>query len=93
MEIFVVHDTKADMYLSPNAQQSVADARRSWSTVANEGDSPIRKFPHDFRLLHIASFDNTSGKLTAFDVPVDLGFAHTYLKNDAAVPLPFPKSV
>jgi len=81
MNIFAVKDMKAGIYLQPQAQKSVADAMRSWEVVANEGESMITKFPNDFRLHHLASFDEETGEITAFNQPQDLGSAADFVRK------------
>lgn len=75
MKIFAVKDMRAGHYLQPNVQKSVADALRSWETIANEKGNMISSFPHDFRLLHLADFNSETGELSVLSQPSDLGSA------------------
>lgn len=83
MKLVSIRDMKAKAYLRPNFQTSIADAVRSWETIANEGDSMISKFPNDFRLYHMANFDSESGHLEVLDPPVDLGSAFDFKRNNS----------
>lgn len=82
MILVAVKDQKADVYLRPNFQSNLADALRSWETVANEGESMITKFPNDFRLHHLGDFDAASGVLTVLDSPRDLGSASDFSRKN-----------
>lgn len=81
MILVSVRDMKAELYLRPNFQPNLADAIRSWEVVANEGESMISKFPNDFRLVHLADFDSSTGELKALDPPRDLGSAADFSRN------------
>lgn len=83
MKLFAVKDMKAGIYLNPNFQRSVADAIRSWEVVANEGESMVSKFPHDFRLYHLADFSQDNGILSVLETPQDLGSAADFKKRPA----------
>lgn len=83
MILIAVKDLKAQIYLKPNFQPSLADAIRSWELVCTEGESMIRKFPNDFRLHHIADFDAATGELKALAEPLDLGSAADFDRSRA----------
>lgn len=87
LKCFVVKDMKAQLFLQPNFQRSVAEAMRSWEVVANEGESAISKFPHDFRLFCIGEFDDVKGELTP-QAAQDLGSAFD-VKRKPKEQLPF----
>lgn len=81
MKMFAVKDMKAQTYLQPHFQKSVADELRSWEIAANEGDSMISRFPDDFRLYHLADFDYETGQLRVFEHPSDLGSAADFKRK------------
>lgn len=87
LNIFAAKDMKAGLFLQPNIQRSVSDALRSWEIVANEGESMISKFPHDYRLYHLAEFNDETGEIRVLTPPADLGSAgDVKRKPDAQLP-------
>lgn len=86
MKLCVVKDMKAGLFLQLTSQRSVADAIRSWETVANDGESMITRFPNDFRLFYIADFNSETGVLTPLEFHQDLGSAADYVRSSAASP-------
>lgn len=87
MKLFAVKDMKAQMFLEPRFQRSIADALRGWEVISNEGESMISRFPNDFRLYCLADFDSSTGRISIFDDPQDLGSAADF-KRRADGPLP-----
>jgi len=81
MILIAVRDLKAELYLRPNFSPNIADAIRSWEVVSNEGESMISKFPNDFRLMHLADFDPSTGLLSPLELPRDLGSAADFSRN------------
>lgn len=94
MNIFAVKDMKAGIYLQPNVQRTVADAIRTWEMLANDdrSDSLIARFPNDFRLFHIGTFDPVNGRLSVLEDPSDLGSAADFKKASAQNTLPFQQT-
>lgn len=78
MKLIAVKDMKAQLFLKPHFENSLADATRSFSVMANEGENMLSKFPNDFRLLHIADFNIETGILTSLSQPADLGSVADY---------------
>lgn len=88
--LFAAKDMKAGLFLQPNFQRSIPDAMRSWEVVANEGESMISKFPNDYRLYHLAEFNDETGQIKIISPPADLGSAaDVKRKPDAELPLNF----
>lgn len=93
MKITAVKDLKADLFLTPSFQRSIADAIRSWEVVANEGDSLVSRFPQDFVLYHLGDFDAETGRITLSENPTSLGSAYDFKKKpQEALPLPMQKN-
>lgn len=84
LRLVSVKDMKAQIFLQPNFQRSIPDALRSFETIANEGESQLRRYPNDFRLFHLADFDDITGELEVFQRPVDLGSAADFQRRQDA---------
>jgi len=91
VKIVTIKDMKAQTCFPPRAAASIAEATRQFEIVSNEGESMISRFPHDFRLLHIADFDANTGLLDVLAQPSDLGSAADF-KAKPVDRLPFDKA-
>jgi len=65
-ELYVLHDITAECYTTPFHASNDAVATRILSNMVNTPGSSISDNPEDFRLYHIASFDEFTGKLHVF---------------------------
>jgi len=73
MELVCLRDVKAGIYLKPIVVASPVEIVRSL-TIEINSDKPnlppdVAKFPGDFELFHVGSFDDRSGVLTAVNPP------------------------
>lgn len=61
MKLFTVHDKKAEAFLAPFVAKSVGDAARMFETECKNNDSMFSKFPSDFTLISLGSWDERTG--------------------------------
>lgn len=92
MIISAVKDLKSDIFLQPQFQRSVADALRNWEIVANEGDSMVSRFPDDFVLYQLGTFDPNTAQIELLDRPSNLASAAELKRKKSQAPLPFPET-
>lgn len=79
--IYSVKDTKAEAFLPPWYAPTNASAIRSFSTAVNDSTHDFAKYPSDFVLYQLGSFDDNTGVITAME-PHVLGVAIDFLKLD-----------
>nr|QJB20020.1 MAG: nonstructural protein [Microvirus sp.] len=90
MKLFSVLDIKAGYFLQPFPETSTIAALRGFDTVVNESKSTFNRFPDDFALMEIGTFDQNTGSFTPHEAPQNLGTARTVLKlphNQNALPI------
>lgn len=79
--VFAVEDVKAGVFGDPIVVEHEAIAVRSFAEVANDAQSNICKYPDDFRLVRLGSYDTVSGEIVCADAKQDLGFASRYRRE------------
>jgi len=72
LKVICVHDSKAQSYDRPFFTKNTVDALRSWSQICKDPDAPFSKFPSDFALFELGTFDQISGKFIQYEQPVHL---------------------
>ena len=82
--IFVVYDSKAEAYLQPHFAPTVGLAMRSWEVAVNSSDTQFGKFPADFTLFEIGTYDDLTGTLVMHQSKVNLGLALDVLKKPSS---------
>lgn len=71
---FAIHDIRADVFNPPFFVRTVGEAMRSFTELANDPQSFVSKYPQDYRLVVVGSFNDERGDLVAEPV-TSLGFA------------------
>jgi len=84
--MFTVYDTKAETYSPPFAKITKGLAIRDFTDAANNPDNMVGKYPHDYALFEIGTFDEQSAKMTAHKTPINLGLAVEFLHQDENLP-------
>lgn len=90
LRAFSIHDIKADIFNVPFFKRHVGEAIRDFTELANDEASLVSKYPGDYRLVAVGSFNDESGSLVP-ETPVNLGFASD-LKRSAPAPIPMRPS-
>jgi len=69
---YTILDTKSKVYNQPHFLINDAVAIRQFGLVVNDKESIISKYPEDFRLYRVGSFDLSTGKITPEPNPVEI---------------------
>jgi len=77
--LFSVHDAKADAYLPTFQLPTTAMAVRVFAECANSKDHQFGKYPSDFTLFHLGTFDELNGGINSH-APKSLGNAVEFVK-------------
>lgn len=82
--LFSIHDQKAEIFMTPFVAPNAATAKRSFAHAANDPNSDICRFPGDFTLFELGSFNGDTAELTPLKTPKNLGLASTFKTQDSA---------
>ena len=69
MQIFAVKDKQVDAFLQPFFSPTLGAALRSLMEVVNDPQHTFAKYPADYILYTLGTFDDTNGVITAADIP------------------------
>lgn len=74
MKFFVIYDSKSESYQVPFFHKSIGTVERDITDVVNnDSKSPYYKWPEDYTLFEIGSWDESTGVMTLHDSKVNLG--------------------
>ncbi len=73
-----VYDVKAEMYLEPFWAPTIEFAIRGFREAVNTPGHQFAKWPEDYTLFHIGTFDQKLGTFSPELAPYSLGTAFTY---------------
>lgn len=78
--LFTVFDSAAGAYLDPFVAPSPEFAIREFKRAVNEEGHQFNRFPSDYTLFYIGTFDPLSGNLNG-QSPTSLGVAITFVEQ------------
>lgn len=87
-KVFAVYDSKANAFMSPFFMPTTGQAVRAWGTTVNDPQTDFNRYPGDFTLFEIASYDDISGKFENLSTPHSLGLAQEFLREKTLTPAP-----
>lgn len=65
LQAFSIFDAKSGAFSAPFFAFNAAVAQRNVAAGVREGDSLLSRFPEDYQLYHVGSFDDGTGVLQA----------------------------
>lgn len=77
-KIFTIYDSKTEAYMSPFFNHATGGAIRSFEEACRDESSTFHKYPTDFTLFEIGTFDDTTAQITLHDAKISLGSANEY---------------
>lgn len=80
-QIFTVLDSVAGIWLEPFFEATIESAVRAFREIVNKEGHQFNRFPQDFALYHIGSFDEKTGVVVSCE-PHSLGLAITYVQRE-----------
>jgi len=78
VKLFCVRDTKSKVAHTPFFQKTSTDALRGFQLAVNDEQTMLAKFPEDFVLMELATFNDESLALDVYTDPVKLARAIDY---------------
>lgn len=82
MKLFVVYDSKAEVYQSIMPFRNKGEAIRGFAQGVNDPNTQLNKHPEDFTLFEIAEWDEDKGIITPHDTKLSCGLATEFLKGE-----------
>lgn len=79
--VYVVYDSKAEAYMNPLFFQSKGVAIRAFGEAVNDKASPVGKYPSDFVLFELGSYDALTAKFDLYSAPVSIGVGVEFVKD------------
>lgn len=80
MKLFSILDIKANVFMNPFSERDSVSALRSFQVGANDPKSTFNKFPDDFALCELGSFDPQTGVIELNAAPHNLATARSLIQ-------------
>jgi len=82
LNVYSVLDTKTGIFCRPFFMPNDAAALRDLQFAAADLSTDVGRYPSDFNLFRIGSFQDVTGLITPEPAPVSLGLASTLLPKE-----------
>ena len=69
LRIYSIRDAKAEIFNQPIFQKTHGEAERNFQTLVNDEKSTVFKYPEDFDLYYVGSYDDNTGLIKPLDTP------------------------
>jgi len=81
-KMYSVYDSKSEIFSSPFTSVNDSTAVRDFSRAVNDEQTDINRFPLDYSLFTLGTFDDTSGVITPASPPAVLVQAASLVNNN-----------
>lgn len=81
--IFQVFDSKAETYHQPFFAQATGAGLRSFSAACNNPEHDFNRYPADFTLFEIGTYDTQTGDITTYPAKKSMGLALDFIDESA----------
>lgn len=69
LKIYSIRDSKGELYNQPFYQKTHGEAERTFRELTNDEKSMVSKYPDDFDLYFLGSFNDANGTFEVLDTP------------------------
>lgn len=80
LKVFSIYDGKIKSFLKPFVDQHTGQALRSFEEACREPSSPFAKFPSDFVLYEVGTFDSETGNLESYSPKIQIATPIEFIK-------------
>lgn len=81
LKAYSIRDSKAEVYNTPFFSKTHGEAERNFAQLTRDDKSMVNKYPEDYDLYHIGTYDDLSGVFTGLDTPQHIVKAVNLIKN------------
>nr|QJB20112.1 MAG: nonstructural protein [Microvirus sp.] len=82
LKIYSIRDSKGEIYNTPFFQKSHGEAERNFRELTRDDKSMICKYPEDFDLYYLGTYDDQNGTISSLDSPQHIAKAVSFKQQD-----------
>lgn len=84
LQIFAIHDSKANAFIPPFISKEIETAKRTFANAANDKLHQFGANPADYTLFHLGTFNDENAEIEIIQTPQSYGLAIEYIKKEKA---------
>jgi len=82
MKICTVYDSKAESFMTPMFFKHRGDALRSFGEAVTDKSTTIGKYPADFTLFDLGTYDELTAKFVLNSTPISIAQGVEFISQD-----------
>lgn len=82
LSVFSIYDAGISTWMPPLFARNKGEILRWFMEASNDSQSKISKYPSDYTLFEIGTWDDDKCKFSLLSTPVSIGIALEYVKAD-----------
>lgn len=82
-KVYAVRDTKGELYMQPFHRKMAGEAERDFNELVNDDRTIFSKYPEDFDLFELSTFNEKTGLYVPYDTPRHIAKAIAFRKQPA----------
>lgn len=82
MKVFSIYDSKVEAYMKPFFDQTKGSAIRAVTEAVNDSSTTFSKYPADFTLFELGTYDDSSAQFDLYSSPVSIGVLLEFVKTE-----------
>lgn len=79
MHVFTIHDSKAQAFIQPWYSPNTDTAIRQFTTAVRDPATEFSKYPGDYTLFHLGTFNQEKATFDLLKTPENLGLALVFV--------------
>lgn len=69
LKVFSIRDAKGEIFHPPFYKKTHGEAERDFTTLVGDQNGMVSKYPEDFDLWYLGTFDDQTGKFLTLETP------------------------
>ena len=82
LKVFSIYDSKTECFMNPWYARTTGEAVRSFEQSIIDPNTSFHKYPDDFTLFDIGSWDDETGEILLNEAKVNIGLAREFFRED-----------
>lgn len=86
LKIYTIYDSKAEFYSKPFYATARGAALRSFTDACNDKNIDFGRYPADYTLFEIGTWDDSTASIVMHKAPVSLGVGVEFVREKESLP-------
>ncbi len=86
LSVFAIYDSGVSTWMPPLYARNKGEITRWFAEAVNDSKSKISKYPQDYTLFELGTWDDDKCKFSLHSTPISIGIAVEYVNRELVKP-------